>query len=107
MRRIYFLLIMVLLIGCDSENNDVVNDIDINEEEIIQMNEKISFTDEDLDHYSIKAHLDPENKIITATETIEYTNREGMDLEQLYLHTYPNIFALENQPSLLEDPTEY
>lgn len=108
MKRIVVLLLMVLLMGCETDNNMVVNDVainDSNEKEIIQMNEKISFTDDNLDHYSIKAHLDSENKIITASEIIEYTNREGVDLEQLYLHTYPNIFALENQPSLLDDPT--
>ncbi len=103
MRRICLLVVMILLIGCESKSN--VATVDINENEVIKMNEKVNFTDQNLDHYSIKANLVPEDSIITATETIIYTNREGVDLDQLYLHTYPNAFSMQNQPSLLDDPT--
>nr|BAL56218.1 aminopeptidase [uncultured Acetothermia bacterium]BAL59908.1 aminopeptidase N [Candidatus Acetothermum autotrophicum] len=42
--------------------------------------------------YTISAQLDTAKNIITATETVRFTNRTGTTLTELYFHVVPNAF---------------
>lgn len=60
-----------------------------------------AFTDIDLNYYNIEAALDPVTSVITAKQVIDYKNREGELLSELYIHLYPNAFSKESQPSII------
>lgn len=42
--------------------------------------------------YTIEAELDAEKNVIAGSETIQFTNRTGQTLNELYFHVYPNAF---------------
>jgi len=93
------LILAFILIGCQDEGieKEYKKPTDIVETII----EKDVFTDETLNHYIIEASLDTETSIIYATQTINYTNIENVDLTEIYLHLYPNAFSKESQPSIV------
>ncbi|MCH7548546.1 MAG: hypothetical protein IH969_03250 [Candidatus Krumholzibacteriota bacterium] len=43
-------------------------------------------------HYTINAHLDASEKMLTGTETIVYTNNSPDTIPEFYLHLYPNAY---------------
>lgn len=96
---IIILTLIFLLVACQDDGikkeynkpSDIVETI-IN---------KDVFTDDTLNHYLIEARLNPETSIISATQTIVYTNMENVDLTEVYLHLYPNAFSKESQPSII------
>ncbi len=48
---------------------------------------------ESLDTYTITAKFDETSKILTAEQTINYTNNTDVVIEKLPLHLYPNAFS--------------
>lgn len=124
MKKWSILILLLLLVACndaepDQKKNDKVDDSIIVEEaenstEVVEsivedknivpqdVFEKTSFRNEALNYYDIRASLDVDKDIITATQKVEYTNVEGLDLEAIYFHVYPNAFKKGNHPSLFD-----
>jgi hypothetical protein len=46
--------------------------------------------------YTIEARLDAKHNVITGRETVEFTNRTGRELTELYFHVYPNAFRRDS-----------
>ena len=42
--------------------------------------------------YTIDAELDPTRNVVVGRQTVDFTNRTGQALEELYFHVYPNAF---------------
>ncbi len=42
--------------------------------------------------YTIEAELDPLQNVVVGSQTVEFVNRTGQTLEELYFHVYPNAF---------------
>lgn len=53
--------------------------------------------------YSIDAELDTQKNVITASETIQLTNRTGQTLNELYFHVYPNAFKRNSHSQYQRD----
>jgi hypothetical protein len=81
------------------ENETVIEDV-VTEE--IEASSLDPFTDESLNYYEIDVVLDTEAHTLKGTEKITFTNTEGLDLSEVYLHLYPNAFTKENHPSLFD-----
>lgn len=106
------LIIFVLFTGCSENGEDTSkknNNVLENQNEVVEQNtspeitsEAKEFSDPSLNHYEIVAELDTENDLIIAEQKITYTNNEGLDLDEVYLHLYPNAFKKGNHPSLFD-----
>ena len=98
------ILMSFTLLGCEEKGieQDYEEPASLEEEVMI----KEPFTDSTLNYYQIEASLDPETSTITATQTIEYTNNEELDLTEIYLHLYPNAFTKDSQPNLFGNSDE-
>jgi len=46
--------------------------------------------------YTIEAALDTQQDVITGRETVEFTNKTGRALTELYFHVYPNAFKRDS-----------
>lgn len=91
MKKLWLIcLSLFVLIGCQSNTTMKIQEY-VSEGTVL---------DESLDHYKIIAKLDDDERILTCDQTIEYTNRDGEDHQEIYLHIYPNIFSEDNQPDL-------
>ncbi len=79
MKKFYCFIIMLffgmfVFVGCGS-NNIIVD------------------ASENANLYKITANLDYENKMLSATENLEYTNRSELTLTELKFHLHPNAFS--------------
>lgn len=98
MKKIFVVLILVLLVSCQAERPADTQVIE-NKETIFK---KSSFTDDQLDYYTIEARLSDKDHMIDAKQMILYTNREETNLDELFIHTYPNAFSIDGQESILK-----
>ncbi len=107
MKKIVVIILILMsftILGCEDKVIEAAYTEPVTlEEEVIA---KEPFTDPSLNYYQIDAILDPEMSIITATQIIEYTNNENLDLTEIYLHLYPNAFTKESQPNLFGNSDE-
>lgn len=92
------ILLVMLLVSCQTETEVAL--VEPSEPISIDTYSKDEFVDFDLDHYVIEGTLNDEEKTIEAVQVLTYTNREGINLDRIYLHLYPNAFSKEGQPSI-------
>lgn len=58
---------------------------------------------EQLNHYKIEVELDPEEKTYEGKQWITYVNNTGVDLPEIYIHIYPNVFRQKKTAPFLFD----
>ena len=56
-----------------------------------------------LNHYKIEVELDPEEKTYEGKQWITYINNTGVDLPEIYIHIYPNVFGRKKTAPFLFD----
>lgn len=97
------LLLSLALVSCAKENKIQDDSMKVDgltiQEETFELS---AFSDEELNHYNIKASLDSEESLINANQTVTYKNIEDVDLNEIYFHLYPNAFNKTNHPSLFD-----
>lgn len=60
--------------------------------------------DSNITLYTIEAKYDDENKVIYATQKVDYVNTHDISLREVYFHLYPNAFKTqENLPFTKEE----
>lgn len=108
MKKMMILVMLLLLVGCNNNttNAPAVNEVDNEppnmESQELVMETKQAFSDDSLNHYIIDVTLDTEVDTLNGTQEIIYTNNEGIDLTEIYLHLYPNAFTKDQHPSLFD-----
>ncbi len=91
------LITMLLLSSCSQNEQDI---------KPIEEDKEITVVDsvDKLTEYNINIDFSPEEKILMAEQEITYTNNEGVNLENIFLHLYPNAFkSKETTPFLFDD----
>lgn len=58
-------------------------------------------------HYKMQVRLDPEQHMLTGSETIEYTNNSPDTLREFYLHLYPNAYRSKDTPFMRDFRRRY
>jgi hypothetical protein len=96
--KIFLVLILSLtLVACAKENKIQDDSLKVDDQTIQEdIFELSAFSDQTLNHYSIKASLDSEESLINANQIVTYKNVEDVDLDEIYFHLYPNAFSNQN-----------
>lgn len=58
---------------------------------------------DEINHYNIKIEINPVDKTYSGEELITYVNNTGVELNELFIHIYPNTFKVQETAPFLFD----